>query len=245
LHEQLCKSFEKEVAMPLTLLFPEVEKRLRAYHELSSRAKLMVAGEPRKPTITLSREFGCEAYPVAEELVQMAEEITGESWLLVDISLLDAVAKEHHIPEEVMLALGHTPRWVDDMFATLFPEWKSDADYYKLLCKEVVKIATMGNAVFVGLGAAIIAKTMKNCFHFRLIAEHDFKVRSIARRMKISKEEAETFIMEQQRDRDMIIRTVLNADEHLQIHYHAIFNNCKLRNTQIARTIANFVFKKP
>ena len=231
--------------MPLTLLFPEVEQRLKAYHELSSRAMLMKKGEPLKPTITLSREFGCEAYPVAEELVKIAEEITGERWLLVDISLLDAVAKEHHIPEEVMLSLGHTPRWADDMFSTFFPEWKSDADYYRLLCKQVVLIATAGNAVFVGLGAAIITKSMGNCSHFRLIAEHDFKVRSISRRMNISKEEAGKVILEQQKERDTIIRTVLNADEHLQIHYHAIFNNSKVRNQKIAKSIADFVFNKP
>lgn len=230
--------------MPLTLLFPEVEQRLKAYHELGNQTKLMVAGEPQKPTITLSREFGCEAYPVAEELVKISEEITGERWLLVDISLLDAVAKEHHIPEEVMLSLGHIPRWVDDMFATFNPQWKSDADYYRLLCNKVVSIATAGNAVFVGLGAAIITKSMRNCFHFRLIAEHDFKVRSIARRMHITQEEAETVIMKQQKDRDMVIRTVLNADEHRPLQYHAIFNNSKVRNEKIARTITDFVLKK-
>lgn len=231
--------------MPLTLLFPAVEQRLKAYHELSSRARLMTKGIPLKPTITLSREFGCEAYPVAEELVKIAEEKTGERWLLVDISLLDAVAKEHHIPEEIMLSLGHTPRWADDIFSTFFSEWRSDADYYRLLCKQVVLIATAGNAVFVGLGAAIITKSMHNCSHFRLFADHDFKVRSIASRLNIAKEEAERVIMEQQKERDMIIRTVLNADEHLQLHYHAIFNNGKVRNEKIASTIADFVFKKP
>ncbi len=228
--------------MPLSMLYPGVEQRLAAYHELSNRAKSLTKGVPLKPTITLSREFGCEAYPVAEELVKIAEETTGEGWLLVDISLLDAVAKEHHIPEEIMLSLGHIPNWVDGIFSTFFPQWRSDADYYKLLCKQVVLIATTGNAVFVGLGAAIITKSMHNCAHFRLIAEHHFKVSSIARRMKISKEEAERVVMEQQKERDMIIRTVLNADEHLQIHYHAIFNNGKVSNRKIAETIADFVF---
>ena len=85
-----------------------------------------------------------------------------------------------------MLSLGHKPRWLDDMFATLSPHWKTDSDYYRLLCEQVVMIATAGNAVFVGLGAAIITQSMGNCFHFRLIAEQEFRVRSIARRMQIS-----------------------------------------------------------
>ncbi len=96
--------------MDATILTPSVEQRLKAYHALSSRAKSLVPDAPAKPTITLSREFGCEAYPVATDLVKLAEKITGEQWLLVDISLLDAVAKEHRIPEEVMLSLGNKPR---------------------------------------------------------------------------------------------------------------------------------------
>jgi hypothetical protein len=32
--------------------------------------------------------------------------------------------------------------------------------------------------------------------------------------------------------------------EHLQLHYHAIFNNGKVKNRKIAETIADFVFRK-
>lgn len=229
--------------MPVTVLTPAVEQRLRAYHELSSHAKKLAEGAPLKPTITLSREFGCEAFPVAEELKKLVEQKTGEQWLIVDISLLDAVAKEHKIPEDVMLSLGHKPRWLDDMFATLSPKWKSDADYYRLLCEQVVSLATRGNAIFVGLGAAIITKEMKNCFHFRLFAEQEFKVRSIARRMNISKQDAEILVVDQQKERDRIIRKLLDADESDLLYYHMIFNNGKVKNPWIARTIAEYVLK--
>ena len=229
--------------MPVTVLTPSVEQRLRAFHELSGRVKSFAAGTPLKPAITLSREFGCEAFPVAEKLVTLAEKITGEQWLLADISLLNAVAKEHNIPEQVMLSLGHKPRWLDDMFATLSPHWKTDADYYRLLCEQVVMIATAGNAVFVGLGAAIITQSMKNCLHFRLIAEREFRVHSIARRMKITKQEAELVVTDKEKERDKVIRKLLDADEHHPLYYHAIFNNGKVRNEQIAAVIADFVFK--
>ena len=227
--------------MPLTELTPSVEQRLRAYHELSDRAKTLVAGAPLKPTITLSREFGCEAFPVAEELVKLMEKTTGEQWLLADITLLNAVAKEHNISEDVMLSLGQKPRWLDDMFATFSPHWKSEADYYRLLCEQVVAIATTGNAVIVGLGAAIITRTMENCSHFRLIADQGFKVRSIARRMRVSAQEAELLVVDQQKERDKIIRRLLDANEHDPLLYHVIFNNGKVKNRRIARDIADHV----
>jgi cytidylate kinase len=229
--------------MIVTSLAPSVEQRLRAYHDLGGRAKSL-AGAPRKPTITISREFGCEGYPIAEELVRMGEKVTQEQWLLVDLSLLNAVAKEHNIPEEVMLTLGRKPRWLDDMFATLSPHWKTDADYYNLLKDEVVKVASAGNAVIVGLAAAVMTQKMPNCHHFRLIADQDFRFGSISHRMNISRQEAELLVLEKEKERDRVIRKVLDADESEPGYYHAIFNNRKIRKELIADAIAGLVLKR-
>ena len=223
--------------MPTGDLFPSVERRLKAYHELSHTVSGLEVSAPLKPTITISREFGCEAFPVSEELVRLAEKTTGEPWLVVDKSLLDAVAKEHHVPEEIMLSLGSKPRWFDDMMATFSANWKSDADYYRLLCRQVVMIASAGNAVIVGLGSPVITKNLKNCFRYRLIAEHDFKVNSIARRMKIPKQEAELVVLDQQKERDRVIRKLLNSDLRDPLLYHAIFNNGRIKSRQVARLI--------
>ena len=198
---------------------------------------------PSKPTITISREFGCEAFPVGEELVKLLERTTDETWILVDKSLLDEVAREQNISEDTMRSLGQKPRWLDDMFATLSPRWKSDRDYYQFLVEQVVSIATAGNAVIVGLGAAIITKNMKNCFHFRLIADQDFKVSSIARRMNLSKQDAELLVVEQQKERTRVIRKLLDADESDLLYYHQIFNNGKVKSQKIARIIADYVVK--
>ena len=225
--------------MPIGDLAPSVERRLKAYHELSDRVKGLTVSTPMKPTITLSREFGCEAFPVAEELVRLAEKQTGESWLLVDKSLLDAVAKQHNVPEEIMLSLGSKPRWFDDMMATFSTNWKSDADYYRLLCRQVVMIASAGNAVIVGLGAPLITKSLKNCFRYRLIADHAFKVNSIARRMKITSQEAELVVLDQQKERDRVLRKLLDSDMSDPLLYHAVFNNGRIKSRQIARLIVD------
>lgn len=227
--------------MPIGDLAPSVERRLKAYHELSHRARDLTVATPVKPTITLSREFGCEAFPVAEELVRLAEEKTDESWLLVDKSLLDAVAKEHRVSAETMHSLGSNPRWFDDMMATFSTHWKSDADYYRLLCRQVVMIASAGNAVIVGLGAPLITRSLKNCFRYRLYAEHDFKVNSIARRLKITRQEAELVVLDQQKERDRVLRKLLDCDMRDPQLYHASFNNGRIKSRQIARLIVDHV----
>jgi cytidylate kinase len=223
--------------MPIGDLAPSVERRLKAYHELSDRVRGLTLSTPQKPTIVVSREFGCEAFPVSEELIRLAEKKTGEPWLLVDKSLLDAVAKKHHVPDVIMQSLGSKPRWFDDMMATFSSNWKSDADYYRLLCRQVIMTASAGNAVIVGMGAPLITKSLKNCFRYRLIAEHDFKVNSIARRLKIPKQEAEHVVLEQQKERDRVLRKLLDSDMRDPLLYHAIFNNGRTKSRQIARVI--------
>lgn len=229
--------------MPVTVLTPAVEQRMKAYHAMSLRAKSLAADAPPKPTITITREFGCEAFPVAEEVLKLCEKKSGEQWVLVDKSLLDAVAKEHHVSGEIFHSLGEKPRWFDEMLATLSPNWKGDSAYHQLLCKEVVSIAMAGNAIIVGLGAPIITLLLKNCYHFRLFAEREFKVRSIVRRMNLPKADAEILVEEQQKERDRIIHKLLDADEQNPFYYHMIFNNGKVRNHQIAKTIAEYVLK--
>ncbi len=229
--------------MPTGDLFPSVEQRLKAYHELSNRAKELVKKTaPPKPTITITREFGCEAFPIAEELVRLAAKHTGERWVLVDKSLLDAIAEKNRIPEETMHNLGTKPVLLGEMLATFSKNWKRDADYYRLLCEQVVMTATTGNAVIVGLGAPIMTRNMKNCLHCRLIADHDFKVGSIARRLKIPRQDAEIMVIDRQKQRDRIIHKLLDADEHDPLLYHLIFNNAKMKNKQIVRLIFDQVF---
>jgi cytidylate kinase len=229
--------------MPVTVLTPAVEQRMKAFQAMSLRAKSLAADAPPKPTITLTREFGCEAFPVAEELLKLCEKRSGEQWVLVDKTLLDAVAREHNISEEIFHSLGQKPRWFDEMLATLSPNWKTETAYYQLLCKEVVSIAMAGNAIIVGMGAPIITLLLKNCFHFRLFAEREFKARSIARRLNIPKQDAEFMIEEKQKERDSIIGKLLDADENNPFYYHMIFNNGKVRSHQIAKVINDFVLK--
>ena len=229
--------------MTLTSLSPAIDQRMGTFNEVMRHARLVKPDSSPRPTITISREFGCEAFPVSEELLKLVQEMTGEQWVLVDKSLLTAVAKEHRVAEDIFHDLGQKPHWLDEMFATLSPNWKSEAGYYQLLCNQIASIAMTGNAIFVGLGAAIITKALKNCHHFRLVADQEFKIRSISRRLSISRQEAELLIDERQKERDQIIRNLLDADPHDPLYYHMIFNNTKIRNNRIARTIADFVLK--
>jgi cytidylate kinase len=229
--------------MPDKLLVPSIEMRLGSLLEFARRRDESDASRDKvRPTITISREFGCEAYPLTESLKEIMEKKTGESWAIMDKALLEEVAKNHQLSEDIVCNLGEKKsRILDELLATFSPRWKSEKDYFRLLSKHVFSLAEKGNSIIVGRGSAIVTQQLKNCYHFRMYASHEFKVASIARRLKISKDEAESFVEKNQKQRDAFISDYFNLDPRDLRFYHLVFNNDKNSPERIAQMIAEYV----
>lgn len=226
-------------------LIPSIDMRLSSLLELNRRRELEQEAKSRtgksRPTITISREFGCEAYPVAEQLRELLVKKSGENWVLMDKALLEQVAGNHNLSEEILQKLGEKNHFLDEMLATFSPRWKSDKDYFRLLCRHIVSLADAGNVIIVGRGAAFITQAMKNCHHFRMFASQKYKMGSISRRLNISTDEAEKLIAAKQRQRDTFIRDFLDRDARDLSVYNLVFNNDRNASDKIARTIVEYV----
>ena len=230
--------------MAKSLLIPSIEQRLRGLMEVSRR-NLYQHGfsdvERANPTVTLTREFGCEGYPVAERLQGLLEQRSGKPWVVMDRALLDAVARDHNLSEEILRNLGVKNRFLDDMLSTFSPRWKSDKDYYRLLCRQIVALAVEGNVILVGRGASILTQDTGNCHHFRIIAPMSFKVKSVAARCGLSADQAQDLIREKQRRRDDFLKDFLGRDIADPTLYHLIFNNARFSAGEIAALMADVV----
>ena len=226
-------------------LIPSIEKRIGSLLELNRRKELEATQKNRTkkhlPAITLAREFGCEVYPMAERLQEMLEEKTGQSWVIIDKGLLEKVAADHNLSEEVLKHLGEKNLFLDEMLATFSPHWKSDKDAFGLLCRHITALAGAGNVIIVGRGGAFITQAMKNCWHFRLYASAGFKNSSIRRRLELTEEEAEKMIVRLQKQRDRFIRDFIDRDPNDMSVYNLLFNNDLNSPEKMAQTIAKYV----
>lgn len=227
------------------ILVPSIEKRLGALLEFERRKELDAgskssAKRPR-PSITISREYGCGVYPMVEQLKEMLERKTGQAWVIVDKDLLEEVARNHNFSEEVLAKLGEKNLFLDEMLATFSPRWKSDKEYFSLICQHTVALADAGNVILLGRASAYITHSMKNCRHFRLIASPEFKNRNIRRHFNISAEEAEELIAKEQKQRDRFIRDFLDKDAHDLSVYNLIINSDRNSPEKVAHTIAEYV----
>lgn len=229
--------------MPERILIPSIENRLGALLEITRRKDASDASCSKVcPTITISREFGCEAYPVTECLKEIMEKKSGHPWAVMDKALLEEVAKHHNLSEEIVRNLGEKKsRILDEVLATFSSRWKSDKDHFGLLCKHMFSLAEKGNTIIVGRGGAIVTQQLKNCHHFRMYASHQYKVASIARRLNISKGEADSVVEKNQKQRNAFIRDYFNTDPCDLRFYHLVFNNDKNSPERIAQVIAEYV----
>ena len=225
------------------LMLPAIEMRLGALLEFNRRKDGSDAVRNKvRPTITISREFGCEAYPMSCHLKEIMEKKSGEAWAIMDKALLEEVAKHQKLSEELVSNLGkQKSRILDEVLTTFSPHWKSDNDRFRLLCKHVFSLAEKGNSIIVGRGSAIVTQQLKNCHHFRMYASHPFKVASIAKRLDVSKDEAESAVEKNQKLRDAFIKDYFSLDPRDLRFYHMVFNNDKNTPEQIAQVIAEYV----
>lgn len=231
--------------MPERSLIPAIDARLGSLLEFNRRNEAekfsRATAEKSRPTITLSREFGCEAYPVADFVKNMMEKKSGESWIVMDKGLLEEVAKNHNLSEDLLKELGNKSGFLDEILATFSPHWKTDKDRFRLICKHMISLAEKGNVILIGRGGAIITQTLKNCLHFRMFASQQFKIRSISSRLSISREEAEVLIQKKQKLRDAFIRDFLNRDARDPNLYNLIVNNDRNSAEKIAKIITECV----
>lgn len=224
------------------VLIPSIEKRFANFVELTKKAEKEVKEKERKrPTVTISREFGCEGYPVSEKLKELLEEKTKEPWAIMDKALLEKVTASQHLLEGVLSKLGEKSRVLEEVVSTFSTEWRTEHDYYKMLCEQLFALAAGGNVIIVGRGASIVTQPLENCFHFRLYASTRCKMDYLSKKISLPMQELETFIEKKQKERDKFILDFLNRDAGELKYYHLAFNNDKNTSEKIAGIIADYV----
>ena len=229
------------MSKPLASLIPSIDKRITAWNDIHRHLVAQTAVKVR-PTVTLSRSFGCEGYRTAERIRDVLAKATGEPWNIYDKALLEAVASEQGIEMYTLKNLGDTARSFERL-GMRPPDYLQHQDAYRAVAEKVVALAAVGNAVVIGRGGAVLCAQLPNCFHFRIDASLDFRVASIARRLEMPPEEARALVEANTKLRNEFLREQLHVDPFDARHFHALFDNERADAEVIAEAIAAFVLK--
>ena len=225
-----------------TQLVPSIDRRLSTWISMAEKSKSREK-TPAGPTITISRQYGCEGFPLAEALKAILEEKTGEEWNIYDKALLRKVSEEEELSVRLLEGLGGPSRLLDSLPVTI-PGWVPHSQMYRRLVQHLFAVAMLGRAIIIGRGGAVITQGLSNCYHFRLEASFEFRAASMGRRLGLTPPEAERHVKENQEKRDKFFSQCLNLSTSDHSFYDAVYNNERHSVNEIAWSIFGYVMKE-
>jgi cytidylate kinase len=192
------------------------------------------------PFVTVSREYGCGGYELAEILADRLNAISLRKapWMAYDRKLLEQIASDLGLSHALTETLTTKARkQVASFFETTFSVYPSQVTVYRKLTEIVRTLATNGHVILVGRGSNIITRDMPLGFHVRLVASMDWKIDRIASLMNLKKKDAEKLIIEKNRNREGFFAEFARFDMSDPNNYHMVINNERFTVGQTADII--------
>ncbi len=199
--------------------------------------------------ITLTRQAGAGAAELAERLVESfnAHGQTPE-WQVYDRELIEKVAKDHNLPRWVVEQVGERSHsWFEDLasgFNFERPRPPDEAIYMKVAAT-IRALANQGQAVFVGRGAAFCTQDLPGGLHVRLVAPIADRVKRVMRRRDLTMAQAERWVRDADRHREMFLRRFWPYESRQAEHYSIVLNTARVSPELQVSIIAMLVAQQP
>jgi len=220
---------------------PQQEAKLLAWHKMQQIADVKEPGV----CFTIAREFGCQAYPLAEKLVRRLNARTSvEPWVVIGKQVLDEVAKLSGYSVDQIEKSQDTPSSLKAIFAMFLDgSHAEETEVFTHMRKVLRGFARRGNCVLVGRGAVFVTQDLPKCIHLRLVAPHDFRVGKIMKSHNMNQREAEKYIILHQQQRDDFVRRFADGQIEDPLLYHLVINNQRLSVEKIAEVAEEYMVR--
>ena len=195
------------------------------------------------PAITISRECGAGASPVANFIADTlnSQRINNGSppWTIFDRNLVERVLAEHELPKE---AARFMPEDVTPELRTAFEEFlglhPSSFALLQFTNETILRLARAGNVIIVGRGGNIVTAGLPNAVHLRFVAPLKYRIREIERQLGLSRKDALEHILKVDRARRRYLKRNFNAKIDDPLAYHLTINTGRMSLEAAARLIA-------
>ncbi|MGA2140710.1 MAG: cytidylate kinase-like family protein [Verrucomicrobiia bacterium] len=220
----------------------DVEVRMAAHVKAWDKVKPL--GDKRRletyPFVAISREFGCEALALAEQLVETLNERCRPSipWVDYDRELLDKVAEDPGMQRAILDMLDDKRRVaMGKLFDTIINRQDTDALVVRKLAEVIRTLAVHGHAVLVGRGSSLVTQDLRNGMHIRLVAPRAWRVHAIATNRNLSMTEAEKTVTEGEKQRHHYINTFFVLDPDFPFPHDLVIDNSRFNLMQIVEIV--------
>lgn len=194
----------------------------------------------RLPFITISREYGCGGYDIAQKLAEIFndEMMLTPAWAAYNRKILDKVMDDMGLSSSLTETLTSTARsGLTNLLQTSFSTFPAQVSVHHKLAETIALLALNGNVIVVGRGSNIITRSIKNGYNIRLVAPLNWRAERIVEKMNLSKQDAMKLIIEKTRQRETYLKEYLKFDVADPHNYHLIINNAEHTVDQASRII--------
>lgn len=233
--------------MATTLLPAGVEKRLKTqaetWHRLARRAERDKEKTPAAPFITLSRQYGCAAYVLAEHLARrLNSRFPQWDFTVYDHKLLEIVEENRQVKADLVDSLSrHSRSLMEEWLEFLFAARPTEIQLFHHLAKTLCSVASLGEAIIVGRGSAVITRRLPAGLHVRLIAPLAWRIENLRRDPERAHLADEATVRRADREREDFVRRYLGTDIADPELYHLTLNNQLLSVEEQVETIVGLV----
>jgi len=171
------------------------------------------------PIVTVSRDPGSGGKPIAEMLAKKL------GFKFYDRELVTQIAKSAKMRKSLLSEVDEKGRnlMTDFVHQMLNPDYVSDIEYMRHLCKVVLAIAYKGKAVILGRGANFITPQASG-LHVRITAPRNVRIRRAIQYEGYSAKEAKKSVLANEKDRKEFIKQYFDEKIGDPNHYDLILN---------------------
>jgi cytidylate kinase len=192
------------------------------------------------PYVTLSRQFGCQALPLATRLAELLNERMRPAypWAAYDHEVLDRVARELQLSRSIVESLDNRRRdAMSELFDAVLNRKVDEALMYRKMAEVIRSLATLGHAVLLGRGSYLITQDLPNGLHVRLVAPLEWRVQRFAENYNLPLAEARKVVEQGQKERETFLRTIIVQDPSHPVLHDLVFDYSKFDVAQVAEVI--------
>jgi len=193
------------------------------------------------PVITISRQTGCDARQVAENVVDILNRKYGiTKWKWIDKDIIYKIAGELNtdIQRIENFCKGIELSDLAEMIMAFSGNFVSDLRVIKAIKDVVLAMCKEEHLVLVGRGGVSIAHDIINSLHIWLVAPFYWKVENVMKKKKMDIEAAEEFVVDTDEKRFHLIQTFLDK-KSLTIDY--LFDATINRNSFTIQETADLI----
>ena len=227
-----------------------VETRLKAQREIWHRLAMSDEREKQAaqsaPFVTISRQYGCMAYALADCLAQrLNAEFPEWNFTIYDRKTLEMMVEHEPITADVINSLSERTRGViEDWVGHLLAERPPDIRVFHRLATTLCSIAALGQAILVGRGGAAITRKIPTGIHVRLIAPIDWRIENMRNYPERASKASMEIVKQADKERESFVRKYLGVDVNDPGLYHLVMNNQFLTMEEQMEIIVKLVQEK-